>query len=314
MSGTAAELDQLRDYLASKWLRVRDVFVAWDEDESGTIERGEWLKALKALLRIEAEDANRLFDLLDVDGSGALEYNELHKELRMHAVELDEALRDGAMGEIELASKNRYELRKDGPQTDRSRVVTLDLGEGDSVQDQIANALASSWSRVRDLFLEWDEDGDGSISKREFVRALALLGLHVGSDEAGALFDAFDADLSGTVDFEEMSKALRRRATVEIDAKLQAGAVQFERQAKNKIATRKNGPGKTGSNVLSGVTLSGGGGVDSMVTQLRAALAANLGRTLDLYGPWPLERMASSFRRPPHASSVPGQSPPAITS
>ena len=158
VEASAAELDQLRDHLAAKWLRVRDVFAAWDEDANGTIERGEWQRALLALLGVEAEDAGRLFDALDTDGSGALDYRELHKELRTSAgIELDEALRDGALGEIEVESKNRHALRKDGPQTDRSRVVTLEMAEGETIQEQIANALASSWSRVRDLFLEWDE-------------------------------------------------------------------------------------------------------------------------------------------------------------
>ena len=33
--------------------------------------------------------------------------------------------------------------------------------------------------RVIDLFREWDEDGDGTVSKKEFRKAMPLLGLEV---------------------------------------------------------------------------------------------------------------------------------------
>ena len=40
--------------------------------------------------------------------------------------------------------------------------------------------LTTNAVRVIDLFREWDEDGDGIVSKKEFRRAMPLLGLQVG--------------------------------------------------------------------------------------------------------------------------------------
>ena len=49
-------------------------------------------------------------------------------------------------------------------------------------------ALTRSQVRVIDLFREWDEDGDGTVSKKEFRKAMPLLGLEVPKKEIDALF------------------------------------------------------------------------------------------------------------------------------
>ena len=49
-----------------------------------------------------------------------------------------------------------------------------------------------------DLFKKWDRDGDGSISKAEFRRAMPMLGLTGHTpQEVDALFATFDPDGSG---------------------------------------------------------------------------------------------------------------------
>ena len=48
-----------------------------------------------------------------------------------------------------------------------------------SVADQLRDALVNNAVRVIDLFREWDEDGDGTVSKKEFRKAIIHLGLEV---------------------------------------------------------------------------------------------------------------------------------------
>ena len=67
-------------------------------------------------------------------------------------------------------------------------------------------------ARVIDIFHDWDEDGSGTVSKREFTRALPMLGLTVAKAEAEALFDLFDGDGSGTIEYGELKKQLRKHA------------------------------------------------------------------------------------------------------
>ena len=61
-----------------------------------------------------------------------------------------------------------------------------------------------------DLFREWDEDGDGQVSKKEFRRAIPMLGLDVPQSEIDTLFDEFDLDGGGEIGLSEMQKMLRR--------------------------------------------------------------------------------------------------------
>eukprot|EP00964_Phaeocystis_antarctica_P077368 scaffold48001_cov48-Phaeocystis_antarctica.AAC.2 len=58
----------------------------------------------------------------------------------------------------------------------------------------------------------------------------------VGKKDADALFDTFDPDGGGSIDYKELQKALKRR--VALDPSLQAsavGAVKIELSSKNKV-------------------------------------------------------------------------------
>ena len=64
--------------------------------------------------------------------------------------------------------------------------------------------------RVLDLFREWDENGDGTVSKQEFQRAMPMLGLQVPREEVALLFDSWDPDGSGMLELTELSRILKR--------------------------------------------------------------------------------------------------------
>ena len=57
------------------------------------------------------------------------------------------------------------------------RNYDLDEASGQPYQEQIRDALSKNAVRVIDLFREWDDNGDGTVSKKEFRKGLALLGL-----------------------------------------------------------------------------------------------------------------------------------------
>ena len=73
----------LKDALARSEQRVMDLFRAWDEDRSGTVDKAEFHKAMRSLgFDVQRSDTDPVFDSLDDDQSGLLEYDELNSTLR----------------------------------------------------------------------------------------------------------------------------------------------------------------------------------------------------------------------------------------
>ena len=215
---------KLRQALHKNLARVIDIFRDWDEDFSGTIDKREFRKALLALgFNAPKEEAEALFNAYDCDGGGSIDYQEMNKMLRKE-VELDEELRAGAKGEIDTKARNKHALRNDGSgsvdASKRARTLQgafLKLEADRNLIDGLALALNKKWARARDLFLEWDTNGDGEISRSELHRALGALGISVGGEKqsravADVLFEEIDADSSGKVSMRELADAVKPAA------------------------------------------------------------------------------------------------------
>ena len=220
VSDLASIVEELTQALAVNMSRVVDLFREWDDDASGTVDRKEFRQALPMLgLRVDKATADALFNGFDDDQSGEISYDEVYVKLRNSliknaGIELDDALKPGAMGEIILQSRNKIALRGgvlpaevSGSALGSTKLLTGP--DAPPIIDQLRDALQKNLSRVIDLFRDWDENGDGQISKVEFRRAMPLLGLKVDKADADALFDSFDRDLSGTVEYGELQKQLK---------------------------------------------------------------------------------------------------------
>ena len=103
------KLKRLRHAIQGQWPRVHDVFTSWDENGDGQLSRGEWCKVITSLCNMGKEDASIIFDSLDVDGNGNLDFREVNHALRAGAeVELDAALQDGA---VEIQRRQKIRVR-----------------------------------------------------------------------------------------------------------------------------------------------------------------------------------------------------------
>ena len=77
-----------------------------------------------------------------------------------------------------------------------------------SIPEQIRDSLAAGYGRYSDLFRAMDGDESGTISRREFVCAMSLLGLPQSKRQLGLIFDAFDLDESGELTYDELAKII----------------------------------------------------------------------------------------------------------
>ena len=182
----------------------------------------------------------------------------------------------GAAGEIELKVDQAIALRTGGVDKGAANLLQgLDIDESlglDQVDEQIRDYLSTKAVRVIDLFRQIDDDETGSISKKEFRKAMPALGLNVSKAQLDELFDMWDADKSGMIQIKEMEKLLRRGSTIELDAALQDGAAgEIEVSRDQNIALRTGKVDKNDSNILQGLDIDESLGLDQVDEQARLA-------------------------------------------
>ena len=148
--------------------------------------------------QVDLKDVDSLFDSWDVSKDGSLEIGEITRVLQP--------------AELQTESKNKSVMRRELSKRGSS-LGAIDLKEDSDlpVQQQLREALVAQAVRVVDLFKEWDENGDGTVSKEEFRKAMPMLGLDVSREEIDALFDEWDPDGSGLLEYKELNTLLKRR-------------------------------------------------------------------------------------------------------
>ena len=90
-------------------------------------------------------------------------------------------------------------------------------------------------SRSLDLFRQWDADGDGTVSRQEFVKGMLGMGVEGSRKDFEALFDMWDHDGGGSLDSKELHKALK--SDISLDAVQRTRA---EKQAAKDALERAN--------------------------------------------------------------------------
>ena len=117
-------------------------------------------------------------------------------------------------GHLERGTKHAIRSRDQLGRASSLKHVDLEESTGVPVAKQLADVLVKNAVRVIDLFREWDEDGSGTIDRKEFRRAMPLLGLDVPREVVDELFDHWDPDQSGELTIRELNQKLRRRVAV----------------------------------------------------------------------------------------------------
>lgn len=135
--------EQIRAALATEHSRVIDLFRSWDRAGNGRISKLELRRAVLAVgYDAPRADVDALFDSIDVDRSGTIEYRELYRVLKPDAaVTLDPLLMPGGAGEIalraQLYSKERAANTAIASKAIASKAVASVASAGAQVQGQV---------------------------------------------------------------------------------------------------------------------------------------------------------------------------------
>jgi Ca2+-binding EF-hand superfamily protein len=204
----------IRKALDERLVRVIDLFRQFDDDSSGLLDASEFAKAMRELGMADAppEAIAAVFASFDHDESGTIEYRELHAIIKR-------SLQDRpVLAPLPLQTAHRITLStKRVLKANANLLGGLDLDEAalHSLPGQIKGAMQASLVRVVDLFRQFDDDRDGRISFDEFGKAMGELGLDVLPKALRLLFDEWDPDTSGYIEYEELYTLLRHAKVVE---------------------------------------------------------------------------------------------------
>ena len=160
----------------------------------------------------------------------------------------------------------------------------VDLDERLPVAEQLRSVLVAKAVRVVDLFREWDDDGSGCVSRKEFHVGMKQLGLDFPVTAMDTLYDEWDPDGSGHLELKELSKQLRRGNDVTLSAELQAGgAGEIVLKSENSTKLRTKKVDQRQSSMVQGINLDES---KPVAQQLRAVLVAKAVRVIDLFREW----------------------------
>ena len=228
------------------------------------------------------EEEEESFEVGMIQNALDFEAHDVNEDLMLSFDEFSALVRQRELGEH---SDEELLARFEALDLDGSGQINMN----EYIRWSLRDALSRSAARVIDLFRLWDEDGSGLIERKEFRRCIHALGFDFlfNDDEVDLVFDDFDIDGSGALDYKELNKVLRQGQAIELDGVLQDGAVEFNVEAKNKHALRRGRRSRPANRALpETVRLRPGSDEQAVIEQLRDVLQANLVRIIDLFREW----------------------------
>ena len=139
--------------LTNSRIRLIDLLDRFDSDRNRKVSRVEFRKTVKMLgFDAGVEFVDMVFDALDEDASGEVDYKELATALRPSTI----ARNKHALRRVSAGRRNRL-----------GALAKLKADSSESVQSQLRRILHDNRVRVIDLFHDWDIDSDGHVTVKE---------------------------------------------------------------------------------------------------------------------------------------------------
>eukprot|EP00282_Hemiselmis_andersenii_P016042 CAMPEP_0114133154 /NCGR_PEP_ID=MMETSP0043_2-20121206/13474_1 /TAXON_ID=464988 /ORGANISM="Hemiselmis andersenii, Strain CCMP644" /LENGTH=1256 /DNA_ID=CAMNT_0001226711 /DNA_START=123 /DNA_END=3890 /DNA_ORIENTATION=- len=219
---------------------VEQLFDEIDADASGTLEFDEVWRDLQARNSgITLEQAQELFASIDLDGDGVITLEEFKEHMGLNPFPgMGNLGADESADEAQIVAEIEAEAAFDTIDQDQKGFFTLN----DLWDDLELKGYEVTREQVEEMFASMDVNGDGLVSMAEFKAAMGLPDdliaeaqvieeMHIQAEE---VFDTIDADMSGTLEFEELWEYLN-----------QHGASLSKEEAIEKFkALDENGDGK----------------------------------------------------------------------
>jgi Ca2+-binding EF-hand superfamily protein len=170
-----------------------------------------------------AKAMKRVFADIDLDGNGAVDKFELAKAMKKFGVPVSESKLDILFEKFEKR-RGYFDYTDfirflDFQSKDEVADILKDIQDG--VRDYLGPG-AESAREMKRVFSDFDVDGNGTIEKREFVKAMKSLKVPVGEKMVDKIYAVYDTQGKGNLDYTEFIGLLdfrqKERSRTDIDS------------------------------------------------------------------------------------------------
>ena len=200
--GPKQVLSVVQQKMATQFSSVRKAFRFADADKSGHLDYEEFRQVLRHY-NIEMYDADfqKLMRTIDPDGSGEVTYNEF---LKVVGGSIAGGTDTGGLA-AQLQNKQLDTIMAIGGDSTKSagKPGVNPTWTATKLEETLANQLALSSKSVRGAFRKFDADSSGSLDYNEFRGVLRRYNIEMSDKNYMDVMHKFDPDGSGHIDYRE---------------------------------------------------------------------------------------------------------------
>lgn len=174
---------------AASLFQRQNPFTRIDTDQSGTVTKDEFVAGRPR--QMSETDAAELYAKIDADGTNAL---------------TDEQLKAGMEANRPARPQHRSDSTGGLAESVLSALIGLVQQMADSSEGESGAAAGAAQGRpsAADRYAEMDADGDGSVTKAEFIAARPD---EVSEEDATAFYDGIDSEGTGSISLAQFEEA-----------------------------------------------------------------------------------------------------------
>uniref|UniRef100_A0A7S1TRY6 EF-hand domain-containing protein n=1 Tax=Phaeomonas parva TaxID=124430 RepID=A0A7S1TRY6_9STRA len=200
---------------------IRKVFLGWDADQSGQLDKEELRGAARDFgLRLSAREAGIIVDYYsDTEGAHEMSYQKLVKDLTNGTTHyLQHISGNDVRRELESArARSTCRTEREVFFTARPKrkprnmmVEALKVRIRRRLEELMKEKGGTVTSHIREVFLFWDGDASGKLDAGEVKGALQRLHIYCSDDEASAMVHYYDAGTAGEMSYELLIQDVSR--------------------------------------------------------------------------------------------------------